>query len=324
MEEKQDIKQEENKTKDTKQEENKTKEVQKEYETNQKIMDKLKNKDNFTFGEALQVLSQKKELNLEDLFKMQLMTNLAGANGNDKKSSNVIDFKELLTMMMMIKMMGDGGSSKYENIITQLSNKIDNMKSEQATSEIIKLIPTFIGVQQAKTNDMADILTKIEGIKADKDKAIAEARAELDKLKSDKVADELKDIKDQMRAIIGGDELTNKLKEKVASSLVSKLDVALGIEKPKSKFDEVKDVISTFTDKIKEPILGPLGQAFADRIANPPVAPAHQQPALPQLPQDQMTQNLMPEEQEEKQDEINYSAPKYKDLIRVGTGKREN
>ena len=84
MEEKQDIKQEENKTK----------EVQKEYETNQKIMDKLKNKDNFTFGEALQVLSQKKELNLEDLFKMQLMTNLAGANGNDKKNSNVVDFKE--------------------------------------------------------------------------------------------------------------------------------------------------------------------------------------------------------------------------------------
>jgi len=96
MEEKQDIKQEENKTK----------EVQKEYETNQKIMDKLKNKDNFTFGEALQVLSQKKELNLEDLFKMQLMTNLAGANGNDKKNSNVVDFKELLTMMMMMKMMG--------------------------------------------------------------------------------------------------------------------------------------------------------------------------------------------------------------------------
>jgi len=133
--------------------------------------------------------------------------------------------------------------------------------------------------------------TKEEEIKAQSNEQLAHMNSKLEDVKQKMQEQQLEFMKNEMEKIrndmhkdMQGAAMTKSMRDKVDGLLLKNFDKALDHQEGgKSKDQLITDLIGSTMDKIKEPILAPLGQAMAQRAMQMPsqVAPQAPHPSMP-------------------------------------------
>jgi hypothetical protein len=198
-----------------------------------------------------------------------------------------------------------GGNDKELTRLKELEKKIEEMKEDRRTQEL-KLI------LEAQKKSIDDPFLKMY---MERDSKIDEIRRHLDETKTQLLATQmqsaLEKLEDRINQLGGGPKIASQLAEiKETVSAIKELGKELSGTKEKSGAEMVKDIIGDVTDKIKEPVLRPLGEAISEKIKQ-----AREQPQQIFIPAEQI--ESVQQVQQIQKKPIKLEAPEYENLINV-------
>jgi len=180
-------------------------------------------------------------------------------NNSDQQQQLVIQ-----TLKEEIKELKQALKTKNESPeIKELAKAIETLKEDKKWSEIKDLIKTALEKKEGPS-DVVKIITELEKIRQQGQKDVEAARAELAKFKDKLLMEELKEIR---KKIASDESLSKKMREKIDEVLVKNFEKAMKqVGGEKSGAELAKDLIESTVEKIKEPVLAPLGKSLAEKI----------------------------------------------------------
>ena len=184
-----------------------------------------------------------------------------------------------LEQMMMMEyfksMKGEGGNPAVE----ELKKKLEVMEQERRFDDIKRsndeLKSMVLDVMKSKTGDTQEgLITKMTQIFANRDTDMAKLQQEIQAAKDEtrqvQLDAKLSRIEDKFQQLQGGKSELTQFSETFDTVKKLAQDFS-GAKKPeKSGAELAQELISSTLDKIKEPILAPIGQALADKARGPP------------------------------------------------------
>lgn len=197
------------------------------------------------------------------------------------------DFKDFFILQML--------QQSFKNNDSSLKAEIESLKQQlQQQVMINNLIQQFEKrLEEVKKNNGSDIqqfLLALEKIRAESEKKQKEIEKELFKEKERRLEERQKkfekEVMEQIQSKLNSSGLDKELTEKIKRQILENLDLGKifsGSKGEKSSAEVAKDLINGVVERIKEPLLKPLGQGLAARLAgvnNP--QPAVESNPLPQ------------------------------------------
>ncbi len=279
--------------------------------------------------------TNKESLSTEETMEKLLKQDLLRAQVEGMKNKNTSPIE----LMMMKEMYGEskkGGSDMSQLMMMQMMQNKGNNGSqsnpqiEQMQQQMVKLqedkryddLKNMILMSQNQNKESpTDMMMKIEQLRGKRESDIEKLRMELETQKNQMFMRELSDIRNQMNQGMEDQGFSKTMRDKVDNMMLKNMEFALNGGKEKSKGEMAADIISNTIEKIREPILAPIGQAMADKMVNqsePPNQP--QQPSQPiQPPQDPRVD--FEHQVKPKYDPLadNTGSDDYDDLVNVST-----
>lgn len=183
-----------------------------------------------------------------------------------------------LEQMMMMEyfksMKGEGNNPAVE----ELKKKLEVMEQERRFDDIKRsndeLKSMVLDVMKSKTGDTQEsLITKMTQIFANRDTDMAKLQQEIQAAKDEtrqvQLDAKLSRIEDKFQQLQGGKSELTQFSE--TFDTVKKIAQGLGDKRPeKSGAELAQELISSTLDKIKEPILAPIGAALAEKARGPP------------------------------------------------------
>lgn len=246
------------------------------------------------------------------------------------------DFKDLLAWQMF---QGSFGGKKNDGEHADgIKQELAELKRKMETQDLINQFQRRLeGIESKKDdgNSFKDFVIALEKMRGESDKKVKEFEMKLQEERSIQLKDNMdrfeREVKEQLnnklRSSGFDDQLQSKIKEQLLGNLDFKKLFSDGKEKTSSQ--AAQELISGVIDKVKEPLLAPMGQALAARIAQSgrreePVYYPQQPPVSEEIPQQVETPQDNPinagnETQETSTPEVNNNNSK-KSGIQVVSG----
>lgn len=216
-------------------------------------------------------------------------------------SGDDFNIKDLMQMQMLDRMMAKGGGNDNSQV-SALQQQINNMQSQMAQKEsqhrqelaMQGLKDTIAKIGDKKGMDAQELMK----IWADRDKAVKSKDTDLQKARDEILKVQLDSkIAELSRVVAGarssGGSLGNLKKFSDELNTVKEIAKSLGASGEKDTGDKAMDFVKDTLDAVKGPLLTPVGQALAERVARGPIAPPQMPPNMPP-PQLPPGQNPMP------------------------------
>jgi len=229
---------------------------------------------------------------------MDTMATLAG------EKSGGIDINKLIALSFLERQYKGGDGTGVNPQIQALQNEIKSLKDAQMQqAQLQKFESMFQNLQnqiqvmaQNKGGDWKDILALTEKSKADLERIRAEhenrleqqrakteaAREEANKIRFEQLQNE---VKNQMQHAAEAYKWKDEISRKYMDQAMKILDEqykrgAKEVAGEKSTAELAKDFVTDFVEKIRTPILEPMGKAMAHKIAQQPQGLTPQQQAV--------------------------------------------
>lgn len=205
---------------------------------------------------------------LESMMTKQMRLRALEANLKRMEKGDSSPLEQMMTMQMYRDMgMGGGSGSANEALIKRLDgieSTFKKMEEDKKFEELRKLVLESISKPRGASE--ADLLTKMAEIQSKRDTDIEKVRGELAQARVDVMKTELgAKIERLESAMSGGRKLDIKEVKDVVES-AKELATVIGPSKERSTTETAMELIGSTIDKIKEPILQPIGEAAAEKI----------------------------------------------------------
>jgi hypothetical protein len=244
--------------------------------------------------------------NGSDMINILLLTQLM--NKQEKAQSNSDNLLPVIMMMNQNKHESNNNNELIATLLLAAMNKPQEKSIDPATLIALaqnksgieaKDLINLMGNMTKDKDNVSQILVALEKIRADRDKEIAKSKEEVQRIRDEAIRKEIMEL----RNMVSNEDSTlgKKLRSKLDKMMEGKFEEAIkNASGEKSGIDTAKDVIMDAIDKIKEPLLDPLGKAVAENIRSQqnqqyPVQQVTQEPS----PQFQQTEVQNPEPQNE-------------------------
>ena len=192
------------------------------------------------------------------------------------------DFKDFFILQML--------QQNFKGSDSSLKAEIESLKQQlQQQVMINNLIQQFEKrIEDMKKNNGSDIqqfLLALEKIRAESEKKQKEIEKELFKEKERRLEERQKkfekEVMEQVQSQLNSSGLDKELSERIKKQILDNLDLGKifsGNKGEKNSAEVAKDLINGVVERIKEPLLKPLGQGLAARLANVQSQPVEVQP----------------------------------------------
>jgi len=236
-------------------------------------------------------------LDINKLFQWKLLQSLIAQpqnNGNNQIQALQQQIKEMqLNFQQQLKdlLLTSQHKRELEEQEKRFNEKMEFLKEalKQATTskgfDTEKFLALMNDQRERELKLLTDARQKEEQIKAQKDQALAQTNAQIEQLRNqlhqqqlEFFKNEIQKLREDMQKELGETSMTKQMRQKVDNVLMKHFERALtSQEGQKSTGQLATDLITTTIDKIKEPVLAPLGQALAKKaMQTPPNIPPEQ------------------------------------------------
>jgi len=207
----------------------------------------------------------KKEEGEDDIWKrverIYALKALDKALGGEEKSNDLSSLKQLVELKSLFN------DPNIHNKISELERKIADEREKTILETLIKTMG------QKKTPENESLVKTVLEHLSKNQEALEKLKEKNEELRYQSMKEYLDKVISIMAEKESWDsELKKAMREEMTKTLKEKLKQPLGREK--SKADLVKEVVEGTIDKIKEPVLRPIGEALAENIRKPKIAPA--------------------------------------------------
>ncbi len=242
------------------------------------------------FGDVIKLMKQR--------VAMETMSTLSGEKGS------AINLDKIIALSFLERQnKGDGNTLNPQ--IQALQAELKALRESQIQQaqmqkfeQMFQNLQNQINAAQNKGGDWKDILALTEKSKAELEKIRAdhENRLEQQRAKTEEAKDEAnrmrfehlqEEVKNQMRHAAEAYKWKDEISKKYMDQAMKILDEqyqkgAKAVSGEKTTGELAKDFVTDFVDKIKAPILEPMGQAIAQRMSQPPGLTSQQAQAIQQ------------------------------------------
>jgi hypothetical protein len=214
-----------------------------------------------------------------DPFIQQLIL-LNSINRGDSKKDNTIEY------ILPLILLQQKSNNSQQNYIDPLLLLLLSQPKQPSIDPMILLIllsqksdiKDILPLLKPDKSETVQLLTSLEQIRSERDKALKEKDNEIQKIRDQVLLKELDELRRKIDSSLQSEGISQKMREKIDQLILKNFEeAATNIEKKgeKSTGDIAKELIEGTIERIKQPILEPLGQALATRIAS-------QQQSVPQ------------------------------------------
>lgn len=217
----------------------------------------MNEEDNFNLNKEMKKL-------LEQMQMKQAMEMIKG-----KEDSGGFDMNKLMNMFVMqnlMKNLGGGGEDKLNKEVESLKSQLQQQQlMNQFTAQINELKKS-----SNKNNGTTDLIIALEKIRADGEKKTKEIEGKLNRERENHLQEKIGELKESIQSSgNSGNQFERAITEKIQGKVLEKFDTGelFGAKQEKDTGQVAQELIGGVIDKIKEPLLAPLGQGLKERIA---------------------------------------------------------